>query len=194
MSKVKKSVVVDAPVEVVYGAWHNFENFPHFMDNIEEVRVTDALRSHWKARGPLGTAAEWDAEMTLDERNQAIGWRSAEDASLKTAGRVNFRDEGGRTAIDVTIEYDAPGGVVGEAVTKIFANPEKQVEEDLRRFKETIEKGAELSGLKFDNPMAGDDSLGGSMGAVSEEDLTAIAGRNTGIAPDEVDDPARREA
>src|SRR5689334_5976279 len=141
MTKVKKSLTVDAPVDVVYAAWHNFENFPSFMSNIEEVRVVGGGRSHWKAKGPLGANAEWDAEVTMDEPNQAIGWRSIEgNRTVKTAGRVNFKDAGDATELDVTIEYDAPGGLVGEAVAKVFSNPERQVEEDLERFKQMMEE------------------------------------------------------
>lgn len=44
--KVKKSVSVAAPVDLVDRAWHNFENFPAFMSNIEEVRVVGGGRSH----------------------------------------------------------------------------------------------------------------------------------------------------
>jgi uncharacterized membrane protein len=157
MSKVKTHTTVRAPVGVVYQAWHNFENFPRFMDNIEEVRVVSGGRSHWKAKAPLGTKAEWDAEITLDEPNKAIGWRSIDGATsgLKTAGRVNFQPRGEDTDIDVTIEYEAPAGVVGEAVAKIFANPERQIEEDLQRFKETMERGVEMSGFTFDGKLNG---------------------------------------
>jgi uncharacterized membrane protein len=193
MSKVKKSVTVKAPVEVVYRAWQNFDNFPTFMANIEEVRMVAGGRSHWKAKGPLGATPEWDAEVTLDEPCRAIGWRSIEgDKSLRTAGRVNFEERGaGETDVDVTIEYEAPAGVVGKAVAKIFSNPERQVEEDLQRFKETIEKGVELSGLNYGEPTAAG-GLGGSMGANSEEDLRRVAGTNSGVQPHDVDDPATR--
>jgi uncharacterized membrane protein len=193
MSKVKKSISVDAPVDVVYGAWRNFENFPRFMGNIEDVRVVNGGRSHWKAKGPLGAAAEWDAEITLDEPNNAIGWRSVagDRSGIETAGRVNFRPQASSTEVDVTIEYAAPGGLVGEAVTKIFSNPERQIEEDLGRFKETIEKGVELSGFRYG--IAGTEGgFGGSMGGATQSDLDRIANTNSGIAPEKVDDPATR--
>ena len=153
MPKVKKSMSVQAPVSIVYRAWHNFENFPLFMDNIEAVRVVGGGRSHWKAKAPLGSKAEWDAEITLDEPNECIGWRSisGDTSGIETAGRVNFLARGGNaTDVDVTIEYAAPAGVVGEAVAKIFRDPERQVEEDLQRFKETIERGVEMSGFALE--------------------------------------------
>jgi uncharacterized membrane protein len=143
MPKVEKEITVNAPRDAVYRAWKNFENFPMFMDNIEEVRVVSGNRSHWKAKGPMGNAAEWDAEMTLDEPGEAIGWRSIEgNQSLSTAGRVNFEDESeGSTCVHVVIQYDAPAGAAGNLVTQIFSNPDKQVEEDLQRFKEEFEGG-----------------------------------------------------
>lgn len=192
MPKVKKEIIVNAPRQAVYEVWHNFENFPRFMDNIEEVRVVSAGRSHWKAKGPLGSNAEWDAEMTLDEPEKAIGWRSIEsNPSVTTAGRVDFDDLGDSTRLHVTLQYDAPAGALGNIVAKIFSDPEKQVEEDLNRFKETIERGWEASGMAGGQP-GGGTSYGSSMGGATERDLRKIDESNSaGSAPTGVDDPAR---
>jgi uncharacterized membrane protein len=191
MPKVKKSITVDAPVDIVYRAWHNFENFPRFMDNIEEVRVK-GNRSHWKAKGPLGTAPEWDAEVTLDDAPRTIGWRSVQGSPTTTAGRVNLEGRNGSTTLEVTIEYEAPAGVIGEAVSKLFANPERQVDEDLHRFKDIIESSSAMSTLSMQEGAHGDETLGASMGANTESTLDAVADTNSGIAPQSVDDPATR--
>ena len=143
MTKIKESTTVQAPVDIVYQAWHNFENFPQFMENIEEVRVVSGGRSHWKAKGPLGASPEWDAEITLDEPGKAIGWRSIEGSPIKTAGRVNYERAGDGTRVEVTIEYEAPAGAAGDVVAKVFSNPERQVRDDLARFKQLIEAGAD---------------------------------------------------
>lgn len=194
MSKVKKSVSVTAPVDLVYRAWHNFENFPAFMSNIEEVRVVGRGRSHWRAKGPLDTAPEWDAEITLDQPNEAIGWRSIRGSSgITTAGRVNFRGDEHTTEVDVTIEYEAPGGVAGDAIAHVFANPERQVEEDLARFKDVIEQGQRLAGLRSASATPGEEPLGGSMGGVSARELDDIASTNSGVSPAAIDDPATRD-
>jgi uncharacterized membrane protein len=37
--RVHESIEVEAPVENIYRYWSNFENFPSFMSNIEEVRT-----------------------------------------------------------------------------------------------------------------------------------------------------------
>ena len=207
MPKVEKEITIAAPVSKVYRAWHNFENFPKFMDNIEEVRVVGGNRSHWRAKGPLGKDAEWDAEMTLDEPDRTIGWRSIEgNSAVKTAGRVNFDRMDGQTKLRVTLQYESPAGAAGDVVTKIFANPEKQIEGDLQRFKQTVESDSSAfsyepvmeSGVAPGTGTSGGGSgssrepLGGSMGPTTERDLENIERRGSGVQPSQTDDPGTR--
>jgi uncharacterized protein YndB with AHSA1/START domain len=49
--RVNESIEVEAPVEDVFRYWSNFENFSNFMQNVEEVRMTDADTSHWRVKG-----------------------------------------------------------------------------------------------------------------------------------------------
>lgn len=201
MPKVEKEIIVKAPVDTVYEVWHNFENFPRFMSNIEQVRVVGGGRSHWKAKGPLGASAEWDAEMTLDRAGEAIGWRSIEgNSAVKTAGRVNFEDKDGSTRLRMILEYEAPAGALGNVVTKIFSDPERQIAEDLERFKHAVEQGAAMSGLSYGGATRGapagahtPETLGGSLGPVTEADLESVDAMSTpDDAPTMVDDPAVR--
>jgi uncharacterized membrane protein len=141
MPKVERDVVVQSPADTVYQVWRNIENMPQLMSNIERVDELTGNRSHWIAKGPLGQDAQWDAEITADEPGRLIAWRSLEgpDSPVRTEGRVQFVSIGDATRVHVALEYEAPGGTLGDIVTKIFANPEKQVEEDLQRFKERME-------------------------------------------------------
>jgi uncharacterized membrane protein len=142
--EVKKSITVNRAPEEVYQFWHNFENLPRFMEHVEAVQVTGNGRSHWKVKAPAGRTVEWDAEVTTDQPNEVIAWRSLPGADISNAGTVRFeRGPAGRgTVIRVTMEYDAPGGEVGKLVAKLFGEePEQQVSGDLRRFKQVIETG-----------------------------------------------------
>lgn len=146
MPRVEKQITVQAPPEVVYQVWRNFDNFPSFMDNVAEVRMLDENRSHWKAKEPLGQEAEWDAEITLDERGRAIEWRSLEGTgNVRTQGRVDFVPKEDGTRLHLVLEYEPAAGGIRDLAAKIFANPEEQVEEDLRCFKEGIESGHRYS-------------------------------------------------
>ena len=148
MQRAERSIRVKAPVEQVYRFWRNFENFPRFMEHVREVRRLDGegRMSHWKLKGPLGVAVEYDAELTQDQPNRSIGWNSR-GGSLETTGNVTFSQSDGETAVHVLMQWsDPPGGPVGEALSRVLQNPERMLEEDLRRFKD-IAEGRSGSGM-----------------------------------------------
>ncbi|HEX2035072.1 MAG TPA: SRPBCC family protein [Chloroflexota bacterium] len=142
MQRAERSIRVNAPVDQVYRFWRNFENFPRFMDHVEEVRSLDAegRLSHWKLKGGMGVTVEFDARLTQDEPGRAIGWNSTE-GSLQTSGAVTFTDlQNGYTEVHVVMQwYDPPGGPVGEFLSRLLQNPERMLEEDLQRFKKIVE-------------------------------------------------------
>jgi uncharacterized membrane protein len=144
MQRAEKSIRVNAPAETVYQFWRNFENFPRFMEHVEEVRPmggNDRL-SHWKIKGPFGKSVEFDAELTTDQPGKQIGWnsRGGSNDSIETSGVVTFREIDAVTEVHVLMQwYDPPGGALGEAVSRMFQNPEKMLEEDLQRFKDIAE-------------------------------------------------------
>jgi len=142
MQRVERSIRVHAPIDGVYRMWRNFETFPQFMEHVESVHVTDpeGKRSHWRLRGPLGMNIEYDAALTEDVSNKEIGWRSL-DGNLGNSGTVTFAELDDETEVHVFLQwYDPPGGPIGEALAHILQNPEKMLDEDLRRFKKVIEE------------------------------------------------------
>jgi uncharacterized membrane protein len=142
--KVEKSVLINESPEELYRFWRDFENLPRFMKHLEAVHVMDDKRSHWTAKAPAGRTVEWDAEIIQERENELIAWRSLEDADVANAGSVRFEkapvDRG--TLVKVALNYEPPAGTLGLLVAKLFGEePERQVEEDLRRFKQLIETG-----------------------------------------------------
>ena len=138
MSKqITKSIIVKAEVPDIYELWSNFENFPHFMKNIKSVRKTGEKTSNWTMAGPLGTKLMWNAELTRVEENKRIGWSTKDNKGLvTTSGQVTFNDLSlEETEVTVILQYAIPAGKAGETVAELLANPEKQLEEDLRNFK-----------------------------------------------------------
>jgi uncharacterized membrane protein len=141
---VVRTVTVNLPRAEVYSFWRDFENLPLFMKHLESVTVLDARRSHWVAKAPAGTKVEWNAEITSDEPNSLIAWRSVDESDIDNSGSVRFSDApGGRgTEVQVSLVYDAPAGALGKIVAKMFGEePEQQIREDMRRFKCVIETG-----------------------------------------------------
>ena len=45
-TKVEKSIQVDVPVNQAYNQWTQFEDFPHFMGGVREVRQLTDQRLH----------------------------------------------------------------------------------------------------------------------------------------------------
>ncbi len=142
--KVVKSVSINRPADELYRFWRNFENLPRFMNHLDSVTVQGDQRSHWVAKGPLGKAIEWDAEVIGEQENEMIAWRSLEGADVPNAGSVWFKalPEGRGTEIKVTLEYNPPAGVLGAAVARLWGEePNQQVADDLRRLKQVMEAG-----------------------------------------------------
>ncbi len=141
--KVTRSVTINRSAEDLYRFWRNFENLPRFMTGLVSVK-TFGNRSHWVARGPMGTNVEWDAEIITEEPSRLIGWRSVEGSEVATAGSVHFMSApGGRgTEVRVEMKYEPPAGKVGALIAKLFGeDPARQIQEDLRRFKQLMETG-----------------------------------------------------
>lgn len=140
--RVHESIEVQAPLQEVFTYWSNLENFPQIMSNVEEVRVMDQEKSHWRIKGPLGKTVEFDAKTVEMSPERGIGWNSV-DGEVDTSGQVRFEEVAqGRTRIDVTMNYaDPPGGRVGEVVAEAVSNPEREMREDLENFARKIERG-----------------------------------------------------
>jgi uncharacterized membrane protein len=138
--RVERSITVNRPQEEVYRFWRQLENLPRFMDHLESVTVLDEERSHWVAKAPAGTKVEWDASIQDEIENELIDWQSLPGSDVDNAGSVHFTPAGEGTEVRVVLSYDPPAGKVGAAVAKLLGeDPEQQVEEDLRRFKQVME-------------------------------------------------------
>lgn len=142
--RIVQSIIVGRPLEPVYGFWRNFENLPRFMNHLESVTETGNGQTHWRTRAPGGSSVEWDAEITSDEPNRRISWRSLPGSTVENSGTVWFeRAPGDRgTLIRVELEYRPPFGKIGSVAASLFReNPKQQIFDDLRAMKQVLEVG-----------------------------------------------------
>src|SRR5688572_31285106 len=103
MDHVEKSIEVDVPVNTAYNQWTQFEEFPRFMQGVEEVKQLDDKRLRWRAEIG-GKVVEWDAEIFEQIPDQRIAWRSR--TGELNSGMVNFEPLGpNRTRVCVKINY-----------------------------------------------------------------------------------------
>jgi uncharacterized membrane protein len=142
--RVKASTTVRRSPDELYAFWHNFTNLPRFMAHLEEVEAQPDGRSHWRATGPGGMKVDWDAEVVADRPGELISWRTLPGAEVVHTGIVAFVPAPGDrgTEVHVDIEYAPPAGKAGSIIGKLFGEePELQVRDDLRRFKQVMETG-----------------------------------------------------
>ena len=135
--------VVAVPVDAAYGQWTQFEEFPTFMEGIEEVRQLDDTHLHWRAR-VAGKDLEWDARIAEQEPNRKIAWRST--SGTRNDGTVQFETlAGGATRIKVEMEFEPNS--MSERLASAIGLPARRVQSDLERFREMIEsRGGEPTG------------------------------------------------
>lgn len=140
---VRKSITINRSPDAVYRFWRDFENLPRFMAHLESIHSVNG-RTHWQAKGPLGTRIEWDAEVVEDRPNELISWRSVPGADVSHQGSVRFQAAPGGRGTEVVVEltYEPPAGALGVTATKLLGKaPTQQVEGDLRRLKQVLETG-----------------------------------------------------
>jgi uncharacterized membrane protein len=136
MARVEKSIEVEKPLRMVYDQWTQFEEFPRFMEGVEDVHQMDDRTLHWKAKIG-GKVEEWTAEIVQQIPDQQIAWRHTRGAV--NSGVVTFTPlEDGRCRVTLALEYD-PKGVV-EKVGDMLGFVSRRVEGDLERFKRFIEE------------------------------------------------------
>ncbi len=142
--RVDESIRIERPVDEVFAFWRQFENFPLFMQHLDEVTRLSATRSRWVARGPAGVRVEWTAEIINEIENELIGWKSLPGSDVAVAGSVQFLPVRGldATVLKVELQYAPPAGKTGALIARLFGeDPEHTIREDLRRMKQLLEAG-----------------------------------------------------
>lgn len=135
MANIERSIDVNVPVRTAYDQWTQFEEFPQFMEGVEEIRQTDDTHTHWRT-SIAGRTKEFDAVITEQTPDQRIAWTS--DGGPEHAGVVTFhRIDDGVTRVMVQMDY-APEGPA-EKLGDLLGIVERRVKGDLERFKELIE-------------------------------------------------------
>jgi uncharacterized membrane protein len=140
---IRKTMIINCPVERVFEFWANYDNFPKFMSHLKEVRDLGSGRSHWVAVGPAGIPVEWDASVTKLKPNELLAWKSDPGSRVDNSGIVRFEgNPDGTTRLEIRIWYNPPAGAMGHVVARIFgADPERAMSDDLTRLKSLLEVG-----------------------------------------------------
>jgi len=132
---ISEEIEVAVPVATAYNQWTQFEEFPKFMDGVEEVRQLDDTLLRWAA-SVAGKRAEWDAKIVEQRPDERIVWESVD--GKQTRGSVVFEPAGAsRTRIRVSMRYRPEAAI--EAAGSAVGLDRRRVRGDLERFRDFIE-------------------------------------------------------
>jgi uncharacterized membrane protein len=142
MTTIERSIEVDVPTRVAYDQWTQFEEFPRFMEGVEQVRQLDDTHLHWEAE-IAGVHREWDAEIVEQKPDARVSWRSID--GTRNAGTVTFAPlDVDRTAVVLQLDVEPEG--FAEKAGGALGIIERRAKGDLERFKEFIESRGVESG------------------------------------------------
>jgi uncharacterized membrane protein len=147
MESVTKSIDVHVPVRTAYNQWTQFEDFPNFMEGVEDIRQLDDTHMHWRTRIG-GVEREFDTEITEQHPDDRVAWRSTtgpDQAGIVTFAPLSAND----TRVTVELDWDPEGFT--EKVGAALGFDDRRVENDLERFRQFIEsRGMETGAWRGD--------------------------------------------
>jgi uncharacterized membrane protein len=142
MSTIEQSIELEVPVQTAYNQWTQFEEFPAFMEGVEQVRQIDERKLHWVAEFG-GTRHEWDAEITEQLPDERVAWRNTD--GKENAGVVTFHKlDQERSRVMVQMDWVPEG--IKEKLGDALGMSDRRVKGDLARFKGLIESRGRESG------------------------------------------------
>jgi uncharacterized membrane protein len=142
MSTIEESIEVKVPVTTAYNQWTQFEEFPQFMEGVDEVRQLDDTHLHWKAE-IAGKTKEWDAVITDQRPDERVAWANTDGA--RNAGVITFhRISDDSTGVMAQMDVDPEG--FAEKAGDVLGIVKRRVKADLERFKDLIESQGFASG------------------------------------------------
>ncbi len=142
MGTYEHSIDVSVPVRTAYNQWTQFEEFPRFMEGVEEIQQLDDTHLLWVAEIG-GQRREWKAEITEQRPDERIAWRSMDGAT--NAGVVTFHRLGdAETRVMLQLEYEPEGAI--ETAGDTAGVVKSRIKGDLERYKQFIESRGQETG------------------------------------------------
>lgn len=143
MDTITKSIELDTPVRTAYDQWTQFETFPQFMDEVEEIRQLSDTELEWTT-SIAGRTDTFRTRITDQVADEHIAWTTLR-GDVEHTGRVAFDEVGeGRTRLTVEMTHDPQGGL--EKLGSMLGLDDRAVQTDLENFKSFIEDRDEATG------------------------------------------------
>ena len=122
---------------VVYERWNRVEDYPAFMEGVQEIQWLDEKRFILKSEF-AGTVFESVCEVVLRIPAKRLAWRTL--SGPDSSGVVCFEPVGEGTAVTLKLRYNPGDGWSDESVVKA------RLERNLERFKKLVESAPQPHG------------------------------------------------
>ena len=110
MTQIIETIDVDVPVTTAYNQWTQFESFPHFLDEVEQITQIDDTHQHWKVKVG-GAEREFDTEITEQHPDERVAWKSI-GGDTDHAGVVTFHKlTDTSTRVTVQLDWEPEGAL-----------------------------------------------------------------------------------
>ena len=143
MTQIIETIDVGVPVTTAYNQWTQFESFPHFLDEVEQITQIDDTHQHWKVKVG-GAEREFDTEITEQHPDERVAWKSI-GGDTDHAGVVTFHKlTDTETRVTVQLDWEPSGAL--EKLGSLVGAGSHAVKKDLKNFKEFIEAAGTATG------------------------------------------------
>jgi len=139
---IESSVIIQRPVERVFGFFRDFRNLPSFLGDVMAIEPLGLTTSRWTIQGPLGIRAHWKVRVTEERPNELIRYQTVSSPALRTYWEVHFAPKSGTGETEVREVMKAPLGRLGRAALALIGKfPAEEQTSNLRRLKQVMETG-----------------------------------------------------
>jgi uncharacterized membrane protein len=145
-TSISRSVVIMRSAADIYGFWKDFGKAPLWMAHVDSVSPLDDRRTRWIRKSSMAGSLEWMTELLEDVPNRLISWRTPAnaDCNCDLYGEITFDEIEHRrgTMVTLSIHHKMHTGLLHSGATLIIGqDPQRQMSENLRRFKMLLEAG-----------------------------------------------------
>lgn len=143
MGTISETVDVDVPLHTAYNQWTQFEEFPNFMEGVEQVTQVDDRHNHW-VTNVAGARREFDTEIIDQLADERVAWRTI-TGDVRQRGVVTFQElDASHTRVNLAMELETSG--LAEKAADALGVVDRRARGDLRRFKHFIEERGSETG------------------------------------------------
>jgi uncharacterized membrane protein len=142
VTTIEQSIDVSVPVTTAYNQWTQFEDFPQFMEGVQEIRQIDLTHTHWVTK-VAGKTEEFDAEITEQHPDERVAWKTTngpQQAGVVTFHKLNDHE----TRVMLQLDFQPEGFL--EQVGDKLGLVKHRAKGDMERFKTFIESRSTETG------------------------------------------------